>query len=209
MRTCEIFRSLQGEGVLMGAPTTFVRTVGCNLDCCWCDTPYAKQGGKERSVDEILREVDAHGIPMVCVTGGEPLLQKEIYGLLEALIARRYHVTLETNGSLPLDELPCTESLMISMDLKCPSSGMCDRMVMDNLEILSPYDQLKFVVDGREDMDYVLEVINTYEINCPVIVTPVGGRELRPLAEWALANRVRVRVLPQLHKIIWGEGRGV
>lgn len=209
MRICEIFYSLQGEGTLIGVPTTFIRTTGCNLDCRWCDTVFAREEGEEMSVPEIIREVDAKESPMVCVTGGEPLLQKGIYRLLESLLSRSYHVTLETNGSLPLDEVPCNEMLMISMDLKCPSSGMWDQMLMENIEVLSPYDQLKFVIAGDEDMDHVREVLGTYDVNCPVIVTPVGGMDLRPLAEWALDNRLQVRVLPQLHKIIWGERRGV
>ncbi|MDW5562828.1 MAG: radical SAM protein [Methanomassiliicoccus sp.] len=209
MRICEIFYSLQGEGVLMGTPTTFVRTVGCNLDCSWCDTKYARQGGEEMTVDEVFERVERKGVPFVSLTGGEPLLQEDIYRLINLLIDNEYHVTLETNGSLPLESLPNSEDIMISMDVKCPSSGMADRTLMDNLEFLSPHDQAKFVIADRVDYLFARKVLREHEVNAPAIFTPVGGTTLKPLAEWVLADRLMVRVMPQLHKIIWGEKRGV
>ena len=209
MRISEIFYSLQGEGVLMGTPTTFVRTVGCNLDCSWCDTKYARQGGEEMSVDGIFEEVERKGVPFVSLTGGEPLLQEDIYRLMTVLIDNEYHVTVETNGSLPLEAIPDSEEIMISMDVKCPSSGMADRNLMENLEFLSPRDQVKFVIADRVDYLFARKVLREHDINAPVIFTPVGGTMLKELAEWVLADRLWVRVMPQLHKIIWGERRGV
>ena len=209
MRVCEIFFSIQGEGVLMGTPTTFVRTVGCNLDCTWCDTRYALAGGKEMSVEQVLEAVDGFGSPFVCLTGGEPLLQDDIYRLMELLLEDGYNITIETNGSLPLNRLPDSEDIMISMDIKCPSSGMSDRNHYENLEFLAPRDQLKFIIADRVDYLFAKKVLREHDVNAPVIVTPAGGTDLLPLVEWVLADKLWVRVLPQLHKIIWGERRGV
>jgi 7-carboxy-7-deazaguanine synthase len=209
MKISEIFYSLQGEGVLMGTPTTFVRTVGCNLDCEWCDTKYARQGGEEMTVDEVFDAVEQKGVPFVSLTGGEPLLQEDIYRLMTTLTDSEYHVTIETNGSLPLEAIPNSEEIMISMDVKCPSSGMSDRNLLDNLEFLAPRDQVKFVIADRVDYLFARKVLREHDINAPVIFTPVGGTTLKPLAEWVLADRLMVRVMPQLHKIIWGEKRGV
>jgi 7-carboxy-7-deazaguanine synthase len=209
MRICEIYYSLQGEGMLMGLPTVFIRAVGCNLDCSWCDTPYAREGGEEMLVEDIAKKVEAFGVDTVCITGGEPLIQDDTYQLIDALLDRGFCIQLETNGSISLDRLPCYEELMISMDIKTPSSGMKGSTVMKNLEMLSPFDQLKFVVAGKEDMNFVEETLSSNEIKCPVIVTAVGGVELLEVAEWVLSKRLQIRVMPQLHKIIWGEQRGI
>ena len=207
MRICEIFSSLQGEGMLMGIPTVFVRTIGCNLDCSWCDTPYAREGGEEMEVSEVVERVRSFDLKTVCITGGEPLIQEETYELIDILLNQGFYIQLETNGSISLDRLLCYEELLISMDLKPPSSGMTNRMVMDNLESLSICDQLKFVVVDREDMDYVEKVLSEHTIRCPVIVTAAGGVDLRNVAEWVMERKLEVRVLPQLHKIIWGDER--
>lgn len=209
MKICEVFYSLQGEGLLMGVPTVFIRTAGCNLDCSWCDTPYAREGGEEASLDSLQSRVEDYRCANVCITGGEPLLQDDTYDLIDRLIDSSFHVTVETNGSLTIDRLPCSELLMISMDVKCPSSGMERRMEMENLEVLSPYDQLKFVVADTDDMEYAGRIVEEYAIQCPVIMTPLGGMELKPVAEWVLERNLPVRVLPQLHRIIWGDRRGV
>ncbi len=209
MKVIETFISLQGEGVLMGTPTTFVRFEGCNLDCKWCDTKYAREGGKEMSANEVLDEVERSGVPFVCLTGGEPMLQDDILVLVEDLLDSEHHVSIETNGSLPLDTLPNSEDLLISMDVKCPSSGMSDSLYRDNLEFLGPRDQLKFIIADRVDYLFAKKVLRENEINCPIIMTPVGGTELKDLASWVLNDRLWVRVLPQLHKLIWGEKRGV
>jgi 7-carboxy-7-deazaguanine synthase len=208
MRIVEIFRSLQGEGRLIGTPTTFIRAEGCNLDCSWCDTRYAREGGKENSIGQIMERVEELKIPFICITGGEPLLQPDIYKLVDGLLRAGYHVTVETNGSLSVEELPCSENLLISMDVKCPSSGMAERMHWENIELLAPSDQVKFVLADRKDMEYAMKVMGEHEIQCPVIFTPVGGLALKPVAEFVLQNDIQARVLPQLHKMIWGEKRG-
>lgn len=209
MRISEIFFSIQGEGVLIGTPTTFVRTVGCNLDCAWCDTRYALAGGNEMTAEEVSAAVDKFGAPFVSLTGGEPLIQKDIGQLISMLLEDGYHITIETNGSLPLDRLPSSEEIMISMDIKCPSSGMSSHNLYENLDFLSLRDQLKFIIADRIDYLFAKKVLNEHDVNAPVIMTPAGGIDLLPLAEWVLEDKLWVRVLPQLHKIIWGERRGV
>lgn len=209
MRICEIFRSLQGEGTLIGTPTTFVRTTGCNLDCTWCDTRYARQEGKEMTLEEILHQVQELATHFVCLTGGEPLMQKGSIRLMERLLEQGHHVTLETNGSYSLEDLPCSPDMLVSMDWKCPSSKMEEKMLRENLELLSPVDQLKFVVADRNDMDFAWKMLQENEVHCNVIFTPVGGLELRPVAEFVLNKNLNARVLPQLHKLIWGDARGV
>ncbi len=209
MKVKELFRSLQGEGVLIGTPTVFVRTVGCNLDCDWCDTEYAKEGGEEMSVEQIVEEVEEFDARFVCLTGGEPLLQKDAIKLINKLVEKCYHVTVETNGSMPLEDIPCTENVLISMDIKCPSSGMEDKMMFSNIELLSPADQLKFIVADKKDLLYAEKTIREYGPKCNIIFTPVGGLELKPVAEFVLKKNLNARVLPQLHKLIWGDAQGV
>jgi len=209
MKVIEIFRSLQGEGVLIGTPTVFIRLQGCNLHCEWCDTDYAKEGGKEMSIEQILHEVEAQRTQFVCLTGGEPLLQKDSIRLMNKLLEKLYHVTLETNGSFSLDDVPCAENMLISMDIKCPSSGMQEKMMFENIELLSPADQLKFIVADTEDLKYAENIIKKYEIKSTIVFTPVGGMDLEPVARFVLSKKLNARVLPQLHKLIWGEGKGV
>ncbi|MBP7087460.1 MAG: radical SAM protein [Methanomassiliicoccales archaeon] len=205
----EMFLSIQGEGRTMGLPTVFVRLSGCNLDCRWCDTRYAEEGGSDLSVDEVMAGVNGYHIRHVCLTGGEPLWHAGIPDLISRLLEEGKHVSLETNGSLSISGLPEHPELMVSMDYKCPSSGMEDRMLRENLGHLRPKDQLKFVVADKEDLERAEEVLRKYRPDCPVIFTPVGGLTLAPVVEFVLGHHLEVRVLPQLHKLIWGERRGV
>lgn len=208
MKVYEIFVSLQGEGVHIGAPTTFVRFAGCNLRCKWCDTGYAWEGGEEMPADRITEEVLKRRPRRVCLTGGEPMLQKGIVHLVNRLMDAGRHVTLETNGTVDLEELPCSERLTISMDVKCPSSGMQGKHLDSNLELLGPTDQLKFVVTDEADYAYAKGVLAGRKTICEIIMTPVGGTNLKWLAEAVLKDKMEVRVLPQLHKLIWGDERG-
>ena len=207
MKICEHFRSLQGEGLMMGMPTYFIRTVGCNLACEWCDTEYASEGGKEMSIEEIIAATG--DTENVCITGGEPLLQKDTILLLERLIGIGKKITVETNGSIDVSKIPRNQRIIISMDIKCPSSGMNDRMLFSNVASLKEKDQLKFVIGDKIDLEYAAEFVRNNEICASVIFTPVGGMDLRPLAEEVLAHGLNVRVLPQLHKLIWGDQRAV
>jgi len=207
MKICELFRSLQGEGVLIGVPTVFIRTVGCNLSCSWCDTPYSKEGGENISVEEIVSRVGP--TRHVCVTGGEPLLQDDTIHLIQLLLDMGKHVSLETNGSMDISMLPDNPDLLVSMDIKCPMSGMNQRMRMENLAYLQEKDQLKFIIADGYDLSYAIDVLKQFPPRCNVVLSPVGGMDLEPLAEEVLASGLEVRVLPQLHKIIWGNRKGV
>ncbi|MDQ1371106.1 MAG: 7-carboxy-7-deazaguanine synthase [Candidatus Thermoplasmatota archaeon] len=189
----------------MGAPTTFVRTSGCPLRCAYCDTKQAYDEGSQMTVEAILKAVKKHGARHVCLTGGEPLVQRDAPSLVKKLLEEGYKVVVETNGAMPLDEMPCDDNLSISMDIKCPSSGESDKMLFSNLEMLGPTDQLKFVVSDEADYEYAKKVIRERSPKCEVILTPVGGKDLKWLAEEVLRDKLDVRVLPQLHKIIWGD----
>jgi len=209
MKVCEIFLSIQGEGVTMGLPTTFVRLTGCNLRCKWCDTTYAYEEGSEMSIDDIMVKVKGLGCEQVCVTGGEPMCQEDVASLVDHLIGQGYLVTLETNGSVSIESLQCSEHLMISLDVKCPSSGENEKTDFSNLELLSPNDQLKFIIGDRQDYDYAKGILDRHSPVCHVVMTPVGGADLKGLAGWVLEDKLKVRVLPQLHKLIWGDRRGI
>jgi len=132
-------------------------------------------------------------------------MQRDAMDVIRRLLEEGFKVVVETNGAMPLDEMPCDDDLSISMDIKCPSSGQSDKMLFSNLEMLGPADQLKFVVSDRADLDYAKEVIRKHSPKCEVILTPVGGTDLRWLAEEVLSDKLDVRVMPQLHKMIWGE----
>ena len=192
----------------MGIPTVFVRLTGCNLDCEWCDTEYAKTEGEKFTLSQIVAEVDKFKCNQVCVTGGEPMHQSETPKLIDELLGAGYLVTLETNGSIGLEKLECSPLLMISMDIKCPSSGQADKMNFLNIEILGPTDQLKFIISSQEDYDYAKNILIEYQPDCVIVMTPVGGTELKELVEWVLQDKLDIRVLPQLHKIIWGNEQG-
>lgn len=208
MRICEIFTSIQGEGLTMGSPTVFVRTVGCNLRCSWCDTGYSFEGGTEMTVDEIVDRVG--DCFRVCLTGGEPMLQPDSVDLIERLVSKGIQVVLETNGSVDLSAVPDDPLVMISMDIKCPASRMTDRMHWPNVNLLGGKDQLKFVILDDGDLDFAVDFVRSNDIRCPVIFGPVGGTDrLEWLVERVLREGIDVRVLPQLHKIIWGDRQGV
>ena len=204
----EIFYSIQGEGIQMGIPTVFVRTQGCNLDCSWCDTIYAMdfKNGKDMKISEIVKKVKRYSTKYVCVTGGEPLLQENVKFLISRLLKIGYNVSLETNGSVTLSGLP--KNLFVSMDIKCPSSKMEKRMDFRNIKLLKKTDQLKFVIKDRKDYDYAKNILKKYKPGCNVVFMPVWGINVKKLAANVLKDGLNVRVLIQLHKLIWGDKRG-
>ncbi len=209
MKVVEIFYSIQGEGLQMGLPTVFVRTSGCNLRCAWCDTKYAYYGGKEMSPREIVEESRKYPIKRAALTGGEPLLQRDINELIEMLDEDGYEVLVETNGSMNIGDLPRSRKVLVSLDIKCPSSGMSDKMDFSNLRLLNMNDQLKFVVKYRKDFDFAMGVITKFRPKTNIIFQPVGGRSAEKLVEWVLSSGIDARVMLQMHKIIWGKKRGV
>lgn len=181
---------------------------GCNLRCTYCDTPYALNGGEELGLDQVMTTVRESGISLVELTGGEPLLQKESDALMTLLLQAGYTVLLETNGSLPLEDVD-TRVVKI-MDIKCPSSGMSDRMNFFNVDCLDGKDEVKFVVGDRVDFDWAKGIIHAHCLvdRCKVLISPVLSRiEPKQLAGWILDERMPVRLQLQIHKFIWPDAR--
>jgi len=211
MRVTEIFHSIQGESSYAGQPCVFVRLTGCPLRCAWCDTEYAFYGGTEQAIDEILSKVDSYGCGLVEVTGGEPLAQSDALPLISTLCDRGYQVLIETSGAIDIASVD--RRAHVILDVKCPGSGMTDRMYWPNLNQLTMKDEAKFVLADRKDYDWAREIIAKYELTtrCSVLMSPVfGNLEPRQLAEWVLADRLPVRFQLQLHKWIWApDMRGV
>ncbi|HXT76727.1 MAG TPA: radical SAM protein [Candidatus Eisenbacteria bacterium] len=221
----EIFKSIQGEGTRAGLPCIFVRLTGCNLRCTWCDTAYAFHGGRKMTVEEVMTRVDelagrrgnaspsvSPGVPLVELTGGEPLLQAEIYQLAEKLLAACYTVMVETSGERFVGRLP--RKVIKIVDVKCPDSGEADTFDMQNLDVLTPEDEVKFVLSSRRDYEFAREFTARHELASrvrqvlfsPVFDDPEGkwqGLEPRQLVEWILADELPVRLGLQLHKFVW------
>ncbi|HZX31168.1 MAG TPA: 7-carboxy-7-deazaguanine synthase QueE [Rhodocyclaceae bacterium] len=209
LRISEIFFSLQGEASRVGLPTVFVRLTGCPLRCTWCDTAYAFTGGSAMEIDEVLAEVARHPTRQVCVTGGEPLAQKECLPLLTALCDRGYDVSLETSGALDISAVDPRVSRI--MDLKAPGSGEDARNRPENLPCLNTRDEIKIVIASRADYDWARDMIASHGLAqvCPVLLSPAQGQlEPAELAEWILADGLPVRFQMQLHKVLWGNMRG-
>ncbi len=194
---------------MIGRLTYFIRSAGCNLRCSWCDTKFSldPDQGEEKSIDEILSLVG--DVKNVCFTGGEPLEQPDAVALMGALVEAGKTVVLETNGSKDISNVPANEHIIISMDIKCPSSGMQNKMIFTNLKLLRRKDQLKFVIADRNDLDYAEHILSEYGPDTNIIFSPVGGVGLEELAQEVVSKKLDVRVLPQLHKIIWGDRQGV
>jgi 7-carboxy-7-deazaguanine synthase len=211
MRITEIFHSIQGESSHVGQPCVFVRLTGCPLRCTWCDTEYAFYGGTDISLEEILVKVKSYGCPLVEVTGGEPLAQPEAIPLTSRLCDAGYRVLIETSGAI--DIAPVDERAHVILDVKCPGSGMTDRMLWANLSRLTMKDEAKFVLVDRKDYDWACNVIAQYDLvnRCALLMSPVfGSLEPRLLAEWVLADGLPVRFQLQVHKFIWApDMRGV
>ena len=208
----EIFYSIQGEGTRSGEPCVFVRLTACDLRCSWCDTPYAFYEGQKRSIDDVMTEVARHGCQLVEITGGEPLLQDDVYPLMDTLIARGYTVMLETGGHRPIERVPAPVIKIV--DVKCPGSGESARNHWPNLEALGPRDEVKFVVKDRADYEFARAVIAEHQLPTrasAVLISPVHGvLDSRTLSEWMLADHLPARLQIQLHKVIWSpETRGV
>ena len=224
MVIAEIFKSIQGEGTRAGLPCIFVRLTGCNLRCTWCDTAYAFHGGKKMSVEEVLARVDELAgrsveipgaqavVPLVELTGGEPLLQDEIVPLAEKLLAAKYEVMIETSGERFIGGLP--KEVVKIVDVKCPDSGEPDTFEMRNLEVLSEQDEVKFVISTRRDYEFARDFTAQHGLArrvkqvllSPVFEDPQGkwpGLDPRTLVEWILADGLPVRLGLQLHKFIW------
>ena len=208
----EIFHSIQGESTHAGRPCVFVRLTACDLRCSWCDTPYAFHEGHKLSVAEVVGQVRAFGCDVVEITGGEPLLQKEVYLLMDCLLNEGQTVMLETGGHLSVDLVP--ERVIRIIDVKCPGSGESTKNHWPNLDRLRSADEVKFVVKDRADYEYAREAVARHALigRCAAVhLSPVHGvLDPRQLAAWVLEDRLKVRVQLQLHKFIWDPAtRGV
>jgi 7-carboxy-7-deazaguanine synthase len=201
MRICEVFYSLQGEGMQQGRPTVFIRLTGCNLACAWCDTPYAQDaaGGKDVAVDVLLDHLWRKKCRTICFTGGEPLLQMdEVVGACRRLSGMGYAVGIETNGTV--DFRPVQPFASVCMDVKCPSSGQKSDLSL--LSYIRENDSVKFVVGTNEDIAYVEKVLKNCPIKGEIFVSPVYGADERGIARWVLESGFPIRFQIQLHKYL-------
>jgi 7-carboxy-7-deazaguanine synthase len=201
----EIFHSIQGESTHAGRPCVFVRLTACDLRCSWCDTPYAFTEGQKMSLEEVVERVRGYGCDVVEITGGEPLLQKEVYPLMERLLHEGRTVMIETGGHVSAAQVPA--GVIRIMDVKCPGSGEAGKMHWANLDQLRPSDEIKFVLKDRADYEYACDVVARHELivrSAAVLFSPVHGvLDAKQLAEWILADRLAVRLQLQGHKYIW------
>lgn len=208
MKVNEIFTSIQGESSYAGLPCMFIRMTGCNLRCSYCDTTYAYYEGTELSEDEIINEVRRAGINLVEITGGEPLLQREVFHLIKRLLDEGYKVLVETNGSMSIKEID--RRAIIILDIKTPGSGMCEEMDLSNLDYIKLDDEIKFVIINRDDYEWAREFIARYSLGerCRVLFSPAFGI-LYPetLSKWMIEDRLDVRLNLQLHKYIFGSDK--
>ena len=209
LRITEVFYSLQGEASRAGLPTVFVRLTGCPLRCTWCDTTYSFTGGEAATIESVLAEVAKYPARQVCVTGGEPLSQKDCLPLLTALCDAGYDVSLETSGALDVSGVDPRVSRI--MDLKAPDSGELARNLWDNLALLNRRDEIKIVIASRSDYEWAREVLRERQLDriCPVLFSPAQGLiEPQSLADWILKDGLNVRFQLQLHKLLWGNMQG-
>jgi 7-carboxy-7-deazaguanine synthase len=208
----EIFHSIQGESTRAGRPCVFVRLTACDLRCSWCDTPYAFHEGRKMTVEDVVAQVTERACELVEITGGEPLLQEDVYALMDRLLGLGRTVMLETGGHRSIERVP-REVLKI-VDVKCPGSGECHRNEWSNLDRLAVHDEVKFVLRDRTDYEFARDVMTRHGLasrTAAVLMSPVHGvMHPRTLAEWILADGLPVRLQLQLHKYIWDpDVRGV
>lgn len=211
LRLTEIYVSVQGESTHVGKPCVFVRTTGCNLRCTWCDSTHTFTGGTVRTLDDVLVEVARFGVPTVEVTGGEPLLQKNVIVLLQRLLDAGFEVLLETSGSRSIEDVP--EGVHVILDLKAPDSGEVEANLWSNLDHLDRGDEIKLVLASRRDYEWARDVVRERHLDacCTVIVSPAWGLlDPKDLVAWMLEDHLPVRLGMQLHKVVWGaEAQGV
>lgn len=203
----EIFTSIQGESTDSGLPCTFIRTFGCDIGCSFCDQKQIK--GKPMSITNIVWEVQKLGIPLICITGGEPMMQwNSVYPLVLELVNKNYTVGIETSGCYPIDDDLYNRSFKYIMDIKCPSSGVSDRNILDNLMALHPKDEVKFVISNREDYDYMKRIMRSYPTQAKILISPCFSEDFKPiigkdLIDWILKDRLyNARVQIQVHKCL-------
>ena len=208
----EIFHSIQGESTHAGQLCVFVRLTACDLRCSWCDTPYAFTEGRKLSIDDVMAEVERYGCDLVEITGGEPLLQRDVYPLMGRLLESGRTVMLETGGHVSISEVP--SQVIRIVDVKCPGSGEAEKNHWPNLDMLTPHDEVKFVIKDRADYEFARDVVVRHKLvdrAAAVLLSPVHGvLPGKDLAAWILQDKLAVRLQIQAHKYIWGaDVRGV
>jgi 7-carboxy-7-deazaguanine synthase len=208
----EIFHSIQGESTHVGRPCVFVRLTACDLRCSWCDTPYAFSHGHKMSVGDVVDRVQAYQCPTVEITGGEPLLQADVYPLMWRLMEEGHTVLIETGGHRSIADVP--PGVIRIVDVKCPGSGEASKNHWPNLTLLTLTDEVKFVLQDRADYEFAVGVLREHDLSArcaAVLFSPVHGvLDPKTLAEWILRDRIPVRLQLQAHKYIWApDTRGV
>ncbi len=210
LRISEIFYSLQGESTLVGLPTVFIRLTGCPLRCHYCDTTYAFKGGEKMEIEQILDKIKSYQCATICITGGEPLAQKNVLPFLNTLCDLGYQVSLETSGALSLEMVD--PRVIKVMDLKTPASGESEKNKWNNLSFLDAKDQIKFVICNKTDYLWAKQQLNQYQLSelCEVLFSPSQDEmAASDLVDWILTDHLSVRFQLQLHKILWGNRAGV
>ncbi len=210
LRITEIFYSLQGESDTVGWPTVFIRLTGCPLRCQYCDTEYAFTGGSRYSPEAVIKQVEQYSsLKHICVTGGEPLTQPAVYGLMQQLCDLGYAVSIETSGALDISRVDSRVSRVL--DIKTPDSAEVDKNLWSNIDLLTSHDQVKFVICSRKDYEWSQQIVNQYQLleRCPVMFSP-SFEQIRPrdLADWIVVDQLPVRFQLQLHKILWDDAPG-
>ena len=204
LKISEIYPAIQGETSFSGEPCTIVRLAECNLNCKWCDTPQAMEVKEELSVEEVFERCSKQGLELVLITGGEPLLQKDAFKLMQSLVEGGFKVLVETNGSLPLEGIP--PEVIAILDWKCPGSGMESRMLPQNLGKIRPCDELKFIICDQRDFNHAITVVKDHDLTkkCKVMFSPeFNTMKADILAKWILETRLPIRLNIQMHKYIW------
>ena len=205
----EIFYSVQGESSTMGIPTSFIRFTGCNLRCSYCDTEYAYHDGVEKTLEEVIQEISKDKAEYVCLTGGEPLMQKDLVALIKKLISLRKQISIETGGALSVKSVTKKEwkRVKVILDIKTPSSLMANKNDYSNFNYLRPWDEIKFVCGSKEDFDFAIDIVKRFKLNSKVHIlfsVVYGKLSNQKLAEWVLNAKMKnTRLQVQLHKIIW------
>jgi len=201
LEVSEVFYSIQGETSMVGKPAVFIRFSGCNLNCSWCDTVYAREGGKKRKVSELLQEVKQYNCKLAVITGGEPLIQKNSVELMRGLVLKGFAVAVETNGSQDISVIP--DGVKVIMDVKTPSSGESGKNDFSNIGKLKEKDEIKFVIKDRPDFDWSIEILQKNKCEAgEILFSPVTGKlSFNELAEWVKKDIPHARVQANIHKI--------